>query len=71
VGFEESEKVSKIVKKLLFGAEWIIKPSHLIEDLVWNDYLFGTFKVIRSVSSIFTLIIDYFASRKSFNFVLF
>jgi hypothetical protein len=71
VGCEESEKFSKIIKKLLSEADLIIKTRHLIETLIWNDYFFGTCKVIRSVSSIFPLTIDYFDNQKSFNFLLF
>ena len=41
-GVEEAEKVSKIVKTGLSGADVIIGTSHALEDFGCNDYVCGS-----------------------------
>ena len=50
-GMEGAEKVGKIVKTGLSGADVIIGTSHTIEDVSCNDYVCASLDIIGSVSS--------------------
>ena len=50
-GVEGAEKVGKIVKTGLSGADVIIGTSHTIEDVSCNDYVCASLDIIGSVSS--------------------
>ena len=50
-GVEGTEKVGKIVKTGLSGADVIIGTSHTIEDVSCNDYVCASLDIIGSVSS--------------------
>ena len=56
-GVEEAEKVGKIVKTGLSGADVVIGTSHAVEDFSCNDPICGSLDVIGSISSAVGLIL--------------
>ena len=56
-GAQEAEKVGKIVKTGLSGADVVIGTSHALEDFSCNDYVCGSLDVIGSVSSAVGLVL--------------
>ena len=56
-GVEEAEKVGKIVKTGLSGADVVVGTSHALEDFGCNDYVCGSLDVIGSVSSAVGLVL--------------
>ncbi len=63
-GMEEADKVGKIVKTGLSGADAVIGASHAIEDFGCNDYVCASLDVIGSVSSTVGLILGNIPSTK-------
>jgi len=63
-GVEQSQKVGKIIKTGLSGADVIVGTSHALEDFGCQDHLCGTLDVIGSVSSTVGLIIGNIPSTK-------
>lgn len=64
-GVEGADKVGKIVKTGLSGADIVIGTSHAIEDLGCNDYVCGSLDIIGSVSSAVGLVLGNIPSTKS------
>ena len=63
-GVEEAEKVGKIVKTGISGADVIIGTSHTLEDLGCHDYICASLDIIGSISSAVSLIIGNIPSTK-------
>ena len=63
-GVEEAEKVGKIVKTGLSGADVVIGTSHALEDFGCNDVVCGSLDVIGSVSSVVGLVIGNIPATK-------
>lgn len=63
-GVQEAEKVGKIVKTGISGADVVIGTSHALEDFGCQDYVCGTLDIIGSVSSSVGLILGNTASTK-------
>jgi hypothetical protein len=63
-GVEGAEKVGKIVKTGLSGADVVIGTSHALEDFTCNDYVCGSLDVIGCVSSTVGLVIGNIPSTK-------
>lgn len=63
-GVAEAEKVGKIVKTGLSGADVIVGTSHALEDFGCNDYVCGSLDVIGSVSSGVGLVLGNIPSTK-------
>ena len=63
-GVEGAEKVGKIVKTGLSGADVVIGTSHAMEDFACNDPVCGTLDVIGSVSSAVGLVIGNIPATK-------
>ena len=68
-GIEEAEKVGKIVKTGLSGADVVIGTSHTLEDLTCRDYLCATFDVVGSISSAVGLVVGNIPATKHLTFV--
>ena len=68
-GVEEAEKVGRIVKTGLSGADSIIGVSHALEDFGCNDVVCGTIDVVGSVSSAVGLILGNIPSTKHLTFI--
>jgi hypothetical protein len=68
-GVEQAEKVGKIVKTGLSGADVVIGTSHALEDYACNDYVCASLDVIASVSSALGLVLGNIPSTKSLTFV--
>ena len=68
-GVEQSEKVGKIVKTGLSGADVIIGTSHTLEDLSCQDYVCATLDVVGSVSSAIGLVLGNISTTKSLTFI--
>jgi len=68
-GVEEAEKVSKIVKTGVSGADVIIGTSHAIEDLSCQDYVCGSLDIIGSVSSSVGLVLGNIPKTKHLTFI--
>ena len=68
-GAQEAEKVGKIVKTGLSGADVVIGTSHALEDFGCNDYVCGSLDVIGSVSSAVGLVLGNIPSTKSLTFI--
>lgn len=68
-GVEEADKVGKIVKTGISGADVIIGTSHALEDFGCNDYVCGSLDVIGSVSSAVGLVLGNIPSTKSLTFI--
>ena len=56
-GVEEAEKVGKIVKTGLSGADVVVGTSHALEDFGCQDYVCGSLDIIGSVSSTVGLVL--------------
>lgn len=68
-GVEEAEKVGKIVKTGMSGADIAIGTSHAFEDFGCSDYVCGTLDVIGSVSSAIGLVVGNIPSTKHLTLV--
>lgn len=68
-GVEEAEKVGKIVKTGLSGADVVVGTSHALEDFGCNDYVCGSLDVIGSVSSAVGLVLRNIPSTKHLTIV--
>jgi hypothetical protein len=68
-GVEGAEKVSKIVKTGLSGADVVIGTSHALEDFGCNDVVCGSLSVIGSVSSAVGLVIGNIPATKHLTFI--
>ena len=63
-GVEEAEKVGKIVKIGLSGADVVIGTSHALEDFSCNDVVCGTIDVVGSISSAVGLVLGNIPATK-------
>lgn len=63
-GAAEAEKVGKIVKTGLSGADVIVGTSHALEDFGCQDYVCGSLDVIGSLSSAVGLIVGNIPTTK-------
>ena len=68
-GVEEAEKVGRIVKTGLSGADVVVGTSHALEDFSCNDYVCGSLDVIGSVSSAVGLVLGNIPSTKHLTFI--
>lgn len=68
-GVEGAEKVGKIVKTGLSGADVVIGTSHALEDLGCQDYVCASLDVVGSVSSAVGLVLGNIPSTKQWTFV--
>lgn len=68
-GVEEAEKVGKIVKTGISGADVIIGTSHALEDFACNDYICASLDIIGSVSSTASLVLGNIPSTKHLTFI--
>jgi len=68
-GVEGAEKVGKIVKTGLSGADVVIGTSHALEDFGCNDVVCGSLDVIGSVSSTVGLVLGNIPSTKHLTFI--
>ena len=68
-GVEGAEKVGKIVKTGISGADVVIGTSHALEDFGCNDYVCGSLDVIGSVASAVGLVLGNIPSTKSLTFI--
>jgi hypothetical protein len=68
-GVEEAEKVGKIVKTGLSGADIVIGASHTLEDASCGDFVCATFDVIGSVSSAAGLVLGRFPPTKKYTMI--
>lgn len=68
-GVEGAEKVGKIVKTGLSGADVVIGTSHALEDFGCNDVVCGSLDVIGSVSSAVGLVLGNISSTKHLTFL--
>lgn len=64
-GVEGAEKVGKIVKTGISGADIVIGTSHALEDFSCNDYVCGSLDVMGSVSSAVGLVLGNIPATKS------
>ena len=67
-GIEEAEKVGKIVKTGLSGADVVIGTSHTLEDLACNDYVCTGLDIVGSVSSAIGLVVGNIPTTKHLTF---
>ena len=65
-GVEEAEKVGKIVKTGISGADIVIGTSHALEDASCGDLVCATFDVIGSVSSTVGLVLGNLPTTKKY-----
>lgn len=65
-GVDGAEKVAKIVKTGLSGADVLIGTSHTLEDASCGDYVCATLDVIGSVSSAVGLVLGNLPTTKSY-----
>ena len=63
-GVQEAEKVGKIVKTGIAGADVVIGTSHALEDFGCNDVVCGTIDVVGSVSSAVGLVLGNIPATK-------
>jgi hypothetical protein len=63
-GVQEAEKVGKIVKTGISGADVVIGTSHALEDFGCQDYVCGSLDVIGSISSTVGLVLGNIPSTK-------
>ena len=68
-GVEGADKVGKIVKSGLSGADVVIGTSHALEDFSCNDPVCGTLDVIGSISSAVGLVVGNIPSTKSLTII--
>ena len=63
-GVESADKVGKIVKTGISGADVVIGTSHALEDFGCNDVVCGTIDVLGSVSSVVGLVLGNIPATK-------
>lgn len=63
-GVEESQKVGKIIKTGISGADAVIGTSHALEDFGCHDYVCCTLDIVGSVSSAVGLILGNISNTK-------
>ena len=68
-GVEGTEKVGKIVKTGLSGADAIIGTSHALEDLSCQDYVCASLDIVGSLSSTIGLVLGNIPSTKHLTLV--
>jgi hypothetical protein len=68
-GVDEAEKVGKIVKTGLSGADVLIGTSHTLEDASCGDYVCATLDVIGSVSSAVGLVLGNLPTTKRYTYI--
>ena len=68
-GVDEAEKVGKIVKTGISGADVVIGTSHALEDFSCNDYVCGSLDVLGSLSSAVGLVLGNISATKGLTFV--
>jgi hypothetical protein len=68
-GVEGAEKVGKIVKTGISGADIVIGTSHALEDFGCNDVVCGTIDVVGSVSSAVGLVLGNIPATKHLTFI--
>ena len=68
-GVEKAEKVGKIVKTGISGADVVIGTSHALEDFACNDVVCGTIDVVGSVSSAVGLVLGNIPATKHLTFI--
>lgn len=68
-GIEEAEKVGKIVKTGLSGADVVIGTSHALEDFNCNDLVCCSLDVVGSVSSAVGLVLGNIPATKHLTFI--
>jgi len=68
-GVESAEKVGKVVKTGISGADVVIGTSHALEDFGCNDYVCGSLDVIGSVSTAVGLVLGNIPATKSLTFI--
>jgi hypothetical protein len=68
-GVEGAEKVGKIVKTGISGADIVIGSSHALEDFACNDVVCGSLDVIGSVSSAVGLVLGNISATKHLTFI--
>jgi len=68
-GLEGAEKVGKIVKTGLSGADVVIGTSHALEDFACKDVVCGSLDVIGSVSSAVGLVVGNIPATKHLTFL--
>ena len=68
-GVEEAEKVGKIVKTGVSGADVVIGTSHALEDFACNDQICGVIDVIGSISSAVGLVLGNIPATKNLTFI--
>jgi hypothetical protein len=68
-GVEGAEKVGKIVKTGISGADIVIGTSHALEDFGCNDAVCGTIDVVGSVSSAVGLVLGNIPATKHLTFI--
>lgn len=68
-GVESAEKVGKVVKTGISGADVVIGTSHALEDFGCNDYVCGSLDVIGSVSTAVGLVLGNIPATKSLTFL--
>ena len=66
---EEAEKVGKIVKTGISGADVVIGTSHALKDFACNDYVCGSLDVVGSVSSTIGLVLGNIPGTRKFTVV--
>ena len=68
-GVEGADKVGKIVKTGISGADVVIGASHALEDFSCNDVVCGTIDVVGSVSSAVGLVLGNIPATKHLTFI--
>ena len=68
-GVKESEKVGKIVKTGVSGADAVIGVSHALEDFACNDLVCGSIDVIGSVSSSVGIVLGNIPATKQYTVI--
>lgn len=68
-GVEGADKVGKIVKTGISGADIVIGTSHALEDFGCNDVVCGTIDVVGSVSSAVGLVLGNLSATKHLTFI--
>ena len=68
-GIDGAEKVGKIVKTGISGADVVIGTSHALEDFACNDVVCGAIDVVGSVSSAVGLVLGNIPATKHLTFI--
>lgn len=66
---EEADRVNRIVKTGLSGADIVVGTSHALEDVACSDYVCASLDIIGSVSSATGLVLGNIPSTKHLTFV--